>query len=112
MDPHIYCTETLNELRAADGEPAADPDGLLRWMLLTDLARQRLSEDEFVAELMRLRLEATRSRRPALEAAARAVLCEWRAWAQRHAVDRGRSVSPRQLQDAGTRAGLGALAGG
>ena len=85
MNPHTYCTEALDELRAAEGERAADPDGLRRWMLLADLARRPLSEDEFVAELMRLRLEATRSRRPALEATARAILCDWRARGQPHA---------------------------
>ena len=85
MDPYTYCTEALDALRAAEGARAADRDGLLRWMLVDDLARRRLSEDEFVTELMRLRLEATRSRRPELEAAARAILCDWRARTQGHA---------------------------
>ena len=85
MDPHTYCTEALDELRAAEGERAADPDALQRWSVLAYLVRQPLSKDEFIAELMRLRLEATRSRRPALEATARAILCDWRARGQRHA---------------------------
>ncbi len=85
MGPQPYCTEALDELRAAEGGLATDPDALRRWSVLAYLARQRLAEDEFVTELMRLRLEATRSRRPALEAAARAILCDWRARGQRHA---------------------------
>ena len=85
MDPQTYCIEALNALRPAKGERAADPDGPLRWMLVDDFARQRLAEDEFITELMRLRLEATRSRRPALEAAARAILGDWRARRQHHA---------------------------
>ena len=60
MDPHTYCTEALDELRAAEGERAADPDALQRWSVLAYLVRQPLSKDEFIAELMRLRLQATR----------------------------------------------------
>ena len=83
MNPHTYCTEALDELRAADGECAADPDGLRRWSVLAYLARRPLTDTEFVAELTRLRMEATRSGRPGMEAAARTVLCDWRARAER-----------------------------
>ena len=79
MDPQTYCTEALSELRAALGEGAADPDALRRWSVLVYLVRQPRSRDAFIAELMRLRLEAMRSRRPELEAAARAILRDWRA---------------------------------
>ena len=85
MDPYTYCIEALDELRTAEGERATDPDALRRWSVLAYLARQPRSKDEFIAELRRLRREATQSRRPAMEAAVRAILRDWEARTQGHA---------------------------
>ena len=41
MDPHTYCTEALDGLRAAAGKRAGDPGDLRRWMLLDDLLGSR-----------------------------------------------------------------------
>ena len=77
MDPQTYCQRALDELLARGADLASDPDAVQKGAVLAYLVRLPLSKQEFARELKELRIRAVRSRRPSLEAAARAILLDW-----------------------------------
>ena len=81
MDPHLYCQEALTELLDDTGASTRDRERLQRAAVLAYLARRRPSAEDFARELRMLARDATHGR-PAIAAAARAILLDWRGRAE------------------------------
>ena len=78
MDPHLYCEETITDLLAKRAERGSGPADLQRAAVLAFLAQRRLSAPDFARELRELAADAHHGR-PAVAAAAQAILRDWQA---------------------------------
>jgi hypothetical protein len=78
MDPYLYCEETIADLLAERPDRRSQPEDLQRVAVLAFLAQRRLSERDFARELRELAAGGNHGR-PAVAAAARAILRDWEA---------------------------------
>ena len=103
VDPRTYCEQACSELLADLVHVSTDRARIQQGVVLASFAGRQLSAHDFVRELEDLAGEAMRAQRPAVAAAARAILCDWEARAAHHVGRVSHSGRRRHSQPAASR---------
>ncbi len=79
MDPRTFCEQALDDLRRGQAPQSPEVGSQQVEVVLIHLVAQTPSEQEFSTQLKLMAESAERMNRPALAAAARALLSDWKA---------------------------------